>query len=148
MLSSSSITFAAAAGATSATRTITLWNPGSPQTSILSGVGSTRTTTRTLITEPDQQFSAIYNLITSAASSIEMTMYELTDTKVEQELAAAAAKDIKLRVILDQNLEKSNNTPAYNYLLANGVNVVFSSTFFQALPIRSRLSWTRKPSPL
>ena len=81
------------------------------------------TTTYTLVTEPDQGLTAIYNLISSATKSIDMTMYELTDVTVTDALAKAAAAGLTVRVILDQNDEKTANTPAYNSLTANKVGV-------------------------
>jgi phosphatidylserine/phosphatidylglycerophosphate/cardiolipin synthase-like enzyme len=62
-------------------------------------------------------------LITSAQKTIDMTMYELTDTTVTSDLATAAANGVAVRVILDQNSEKKSNTTAYNYLNAHKVAV-------------------------
>ncbi|MDI5961771.1 phospholipase D-like domain-containing protein [Streptomyces sp. SL13] len=90
------------------------------------------TVTYTLVTEPTDGYTAIYNLIGAAKTSIDMTMYELTDTTAEQDLAAAAKRGVKVRVILDQNLEKSSNTTAYNYLNANGVPTVWASKTYAA----------------
>ncbi|MGO9337828.1 MAG: phospholipase D-like domain-containing protein [Terracidiphilus sp.] len=78
-------------------------------------------TTYTLVTEPDQGLTPIYDLISSAKKSIDMTMYELTDTTVTGLLTTAAAKGLTVRVILDQNNEKANNTAAYNALTAGKV---------------------------
>jgi uncharacterized protein (TIGR03437 family) len=86
----------------------------------------------TLVTEPDQGLAAIYNLISSAKSSLDMTMYELTDTQAEQLLAQAVSSGVTVRVILDQNLEKSSNTPAYNYLNAHGVQVHWANPAYSA----------------
>ncbi|MGA9060930.1 MAG: phospholipase D-like domain-containing protein [Terracidiphilus sp.] len=81
-------------------------------------------TTYTLVTEPDQGLTAIYNLIASAKKSIDMTMYELTDITVTDALAKAAAAGVKVRVILDQSgSEMKTNTPAYNSLQANKCGV-------------------------
>jgi cardiolipin synthase len=88
--------------------------------------------TYTLVTEPGDGLTPIYNLIGSATTSIDMTMYELTDTTAEQDLVAAAARGVTVRVILDQNLEKSNNTAAYDYLAANGVQVHWAWTTYAA----------------
>lgn len=79
--------------------------------------------TYTLITEPDQGLSAIYALLSSAKKTIDMTMYELTDATVIDSLAKSAAAGVKVRVILDQNSEKTSNTPAYNSLAAKKVSV-------------------------
>jgi cardiolipin synthase A/B len=81
------------------------------------------TATYTLITMPDDGLTALYNLLSSATKSIDMTMYELTDTTVTSILTKAAAAGIAVRVILDQNNEKQANTTAYNTLAAGGVAV-------------------------
>ena len=80
-------------------------------------------TTYTLVTEPDQGFTAIYDFLSSAKKSIDMTMYELNDPKVTAILTSAAARGVVVRVILDQNNEKASNTPAYNTLTAGKVAV-------------------------
>jgi cardiolipin synthase len=86
----------------------------------------------TLITAPDQGYTPIYTFINSATKSVDMTMYELQDTTAENDLAADAARGVTVRVILDTNLEKSNNTAAFNFLSAHGVNVVWANTTFAA----------------
>src|SRR5580658_8830908 len=58
------------------------------------------TATYTLVTEPDQGLTPIYNLLASAKKSIDMTMYELTDVTVVDALANAAAAGLAVRVIL------------------------------------------------
>jgi len=65
----------------------------------------------------------IYRLIKSARSSVELTMYELADPVAEADLAAAAARRVDVRVILDDDLERSANTAAFRYLTARGVHV-------------------------
>jgi phosphatidylserine/phosphatidylglycerophosphate/cardiolipin synthase-like enzyme len=82
-----------------------------------------RATTYTLVTEPDEGLTALYNLIASAVKSIDMTMYELTDVTVVDALAKAAGNGLTVRAILDQNGEKTANTPAYNYLEQHSVAV-------------------------
>jgi cardiolipin synthase A/B len=72
--------------------------------------------TYTLLTEPDQGLQSIYTLLSSAKKSIDMTMYELSDTTVTGLLTTAAANGLAVRVILDQNNEKANNATAYNTL--------------------------------
>ncbi|GLQ94504.1 phospholipase D-like domain-containing protein [Dyella acidisoli] len=88
--------------------------------------------TQTLVIEPDQGLNSIYNLISSAQSTIDMTMYELQDTTAQNLLCTAAGKGIKVRVILDINLEKSNNTSAYNQLNSCGVSVKWAWTTYSA----------------
>jgi uncharacterized protein (TIGR03437 family) len=86
----------------------------------------------TLVTEPDQGLTAIYHLISSAKSTLDMTMYEFNDTQAEQLLAQAVLSGVTVRVILDQNLEKSANTPAYNYLNSHGVQVHWANPAYSA----------------
>lgn len=94
----------------------------------LGTVAAHAATTYTLIAEPTQGLTPIYNLVTSATKSIDVTIYELTDTTFTADLAAAAKKGVTVRVILDQNAEKSRNTTAYNYLKSNGVSVHWANT--------------------
>jgi cardiolipin synthase A/B len=84
----------------------------------------------TLVTEPDQGLTAIYNLIASAKKSIDMTMYELTDATVINALIRAQAAGLSVRVILDQNDEKTANTPAYNEFTAGKVGVHWANPKF------------------
>ncbi|MFE2428299.1 phosphatidylserine/phosphatidylglycerophosphate/cardiolipin synthase family protein [Streptomyces sp. NPDC059373] len=80
-----------------------------------------------LIVQPDTNVSAIYSYITSATKSIDLTMYELVDTTAEQDLAAAEAKGVTVRVILDVR-KKSTNQTAYTYLKGKSVGVAWSSS--------------------
>jgi phosphatidylserine/phosphatidylglycerophosphate/cardiolipin synthase-like enzyme len=80
----------------------------------------------TLLTEPGQGFGAVYGLIGQARTSVDLTMYELSDPAAEADLAAAARRGAVVRVILDHR-EESLNTAAYDYLRARGVHVTWSS---------------------
>jgi cardiolipin synthase len=88
--------------------------------------------TQTLVIEPDQGMTPIYNLIQSAKSSIDMTMYELVDTQASGLLCTAAKNGVAVRVILDQNLEMSNNQAAFTQLKGCGVSVVWAWTKYAA----------------
>jgi hypothetical protein len=85
--------------------------------------------TYSLLILPDQGETQIYNFINSATSSVDMTMYELNDTTVDNDLIARQKAGVDVRVILDQ-AEQSYNQAAYNALTAAGVSVVWSSTSF------------------
>lgn len=76
-----------------------------------------------LVIEPDGGLTPLYQLIQSATKSIDLTIYELSDTNVVGYLTTAAGKGLPVRVILDQNNEKANNTAAYNDLVAGKVQV-------------------------
>jgi phosphatidylserine/phosphatidylglycerophosphate/cardiolipin synthase-like enzyme len=71
----------------------------------------------------------IYSFIEKATSSLDMTMYELSDTTVENDLISLESSGVTVRVILDQ-AEKSTNQAAYTKLEDGGVGVVWSSTSF------------------
>jgi len=83
----------------------------------------------TLNVLPDDGENAIYNFVNSATSSVNVTIYELNDVTLENDLVAREKAGVDVRVILDQ-AEKSYNTAAYNLLTAGGVGVVWSSTAF------------------
>jgi cardiolipin synthase A/B len=76
-----------------------------------------------VLTEPEAGIGPIYQLITGARSSVDLTMYELADPTAEADLAADAARGVDVRVVLDQNLEKASNAAAYAYLAAHAVHV-------------------------
>jgi cardiolipin synthase A/B len=79
----------------------------------------------TLVIEPKAGFGAVYSLINQAKHSIDITMYEFADTTAEHDLAAAAKRGVRVRVILDQK-ETSVDTPAYDYFRSHGIKVAWS----------------------
>ena len=82
--------------------------------------------------ESDNSVTPLYALVNGAQRTIDMTMYELVDTTFSADLVAACNRGVQVRVILDQNNEKSSNTPAYNQL--NGTpncHAVFANPQFQ-----------------
>ena len=81
------------------------------------------------MTLPDDGENAIYSFVNSAAASVDVTIYELKDLTLENDLVAREKAGADVRVILDQ-AEKSYNTGAYDVLTAGGVGVVWSSTAF------------------
>jgi phosphatidylserine/phosphatidylglycerophosphate/cardiolipin synthase-like enzyme len=84
---------------------------------------SSPTASLRLLIEPGSGIGPIYRLITGARSSVDLTMYELADPTAEADLAADAGRGLDVRVLLDQHLEKSANTSAYDYLSAHRVHV-------------------------
>lgn len=118
-----------------ATITITDNATGSPQIVTLSGSGTTTTVTRTLYTFPesDSSVTPLYALINNAQKTIDMTMFSLTDTTFTNDLIADCKRGVTVRVILDQNDEKSGNTSAYNALNAQpDCSAVWANKAFQA----------------
>jgi phosphatidylserine/phosphatidylglycerophosphate/cardiolipin synthase-like enzyme len=86
-------------------------------------------TADTLLILPDQGESAIYSFINSATTSIDMTMYELRDTTVVNDLISREKAGVQVRVILDA-AHTSVNGSAYSALQAGGVGVTYSSSAF------------------
>ena len=94
-----------------------------PRPAAAAGAGTLR-----VLVEPAAGVGAIYKLITGAKSSVDLTMYELRDTTAEDDLAADAKRGVDVRVILDQNLEKSRNTATYDFLSAHRVHVTWADS--------------------
>ncbi len=131
-----SATFTPAA-ATSYSASVTIADSASvsPQAITLTGSGLTSASTRTLLVFPetDNSVTPLYALVNAAQKTIDMTMYALEDTTFSADLVAACHRGLKVRVILDQNLEKSGNTPAYNQLNGvSGCSAVWANKAFQA----------------
>ncbi len=86
-----------------------------------------------LITEPGAGDRPFIALIDSARHSIQFTMYELTDEPVEQALAAAAARGVRVTVLLDHGQYGAGrplNDAAYSYLAMHGVSVAWAPGYF------------------
>lgn len=80
-----------------------------------------------LIQEPDDGYQPIYSLIGSAASSIDMTMYELEDQTATAALVAAARRGVVVRVILDAAFNGAKaNAADYARLRGGGVQVRYA----------------------
>lgn len=54
-----------------------------------------------LYIEPGAGFSPVYDLIDHARHSVDVTMYEFSDSAAERDLAAAASRGVHVEVILD-----------------------------------------------
>ena len=85
-----------------------------------------------LVTEPGDGLGDLYALISTAAGSVDMAMYELVDPRAETLLAAAAARGVSVRVVLDRNREGGANQAAYAFLSAHGVQVHWAPPSFAA----------------
>lgn len=71
----------------------------------------------------------IYDFINSATSTLDMTMYELSDTTAVNDLISAENRGVQVRVILDGTRTTVNDS-AYNTLQNAGVGVVWSSSSY------------------
>jgi cardiolipin synthase A/B len=86
-----------------------------------------------LITEPGVGDTPFIALIDSARRSVQVTIYELTDERVEQALAAAAARGVRVAVLLDHgqyDAGRALNDAAYGYLATHGVAAAWAPGYF------------------
>ena len=95
--------------------------------------------------ETDKTVTPVYTFINTATKTLDMTMYEFVDTTAQADLIALVKKGVVVRVILDQNLEMSSNTPAFNALTAGGVqchwaNPTYSATHQKTITVDSASS--------
>jgi cardiolipin synthase len=82
------------------------------------------TTYYRLVQYPDAGFGGFYTQITHARRMIDMEMYELEDQTAERDLVAAAARGVRVRVLLDKAFNGGEvNQSAADYLAAHGVGV-------------------------
>ena len=95
---------------------------------------TTSTGDLSLVTEPDEGIAPILSLIADASSSVDLVMYQLEDTNIEQALAADAARGVAVRVLLNLGYygkqENTKNDAAYQYLSANKVSVRWTPAYF------------------
>jgi phosphatidylserine/phosphatidylglycerophosphate/cardiolipin synthase-like enzyme len=87
-----------------------------------------------LIVEPEAGGSAPFvKLIAGARHSVDLTMYELSDTTVDSALAAAVHRGVHVRVLLNGGYysgRDSTNASAYAYLHNHGVPVRYTPSTF------------------
>ena len=106
--------------------------PASWQLPITSNTSTPLTYTLYAFPEADNSVTPLYALVNSAQKTIDMTMYALEDTTFSADLVAGCQRGVKVRVILDQNDEKSGNTSAYNQLNATtNCSAVWANKAFQ-----------------
>ena len=86
-----------------------------------------------LITEPDAGVAPVVSMIQGATKSVDLIMYELEDTQVEQALVAAKARGVSVRVLLNPGYygkQETANQSAYGYLQAQDVSVQWTPSYF------------------
>jgi phosphatidylserine/phosphatidylglycerophosphate/cardiolipin synthase-like enzyme len=103
---------------------------GAPTAGAVQAGTSGVTRAGSLIVEPGAGFSPVYSLISGARRTIDVTMYEFSDTTAEHDLAAAAKRGVRVRVILDHRA-RSVNSHAYSYFGSHGVAVTWSSSHYR-----------------
>jgi cardiolipin synthase A/B len=92
--------------------------------SVARGASSSATDEYRLVQYPGAGFGGFYRQIAQARTTIDMEMYELQDTTAERDLAAAAARGVTVRVLLDRDFSGARaNAAAVAYLRGHGVQV-------------------------
>jgi len=77
-----------------------------------------------LVQYPRAGFGGFYRQIAAAHRTIDMEIYELEDSVAERDLVAAAARGVRVRVLLDKDFSGGEvNRDAASYLAARGVEV-------------------------
>ncbi len=110
---------------------------GSTTSSTLSGPTTTAaapTTTTvappalSLLVEPQAGLTPLDDFMSSARQSLDMTMYELSDTAAEQILIADQRRGVRVRVLLDRDFSGGTvNKTAYATLSSAGVAVAWTN---------------------
>jgi cardiolipin synthase len=96
----------------------------------LSPPSAAATPSLTTTVEPAAGYNFLDVAAGSAKHTLDLSMYELVDTKFEAVLGARAKAGVRVRVLLDTEYGiKSVNTPAANYLRQHGVKVVWAPDY-------------------
>jgi cardiolipin synthase len=120
------------AAALTSCKAMDLGDLGSPSSGAAASGVEPAGTAAGLVTDPEQGYEPIYRFISSAHTSLDMTMYELVDTTAEKDLAADAERGVKVRVVLDRNREQKSNQPAFTYLTEHKVQVAWANKRYLA----------------
>lgn len=87
-----------------------------------------------LVTEPHDSIVPVLQMIQGAEKSIDLVMYELEDTQIENALIYAEKNGVAVRVLLNEGdygaQPSSYSAAAYQYLQAGGVSVHWSPSYF------------------
>jgi cardiolipin synthase A/B len=83
-----------------------------------------------ILEEPQAGFTRIDELLSSARSSVDLEMYELSDPAIEAILANDAHRGVDVRVILNEHYTESLNAAAFSYLIHHGVHVRWAPARF------------------
>lgn len=84
--------------------------------------------------EPESGMSPVLSLIQHATSSVDLVMYQLEDTKIEQALSDDEARGVHVRILLNGGYygkkENTDNDLAYTYLTEHGIAVHWTPNYF------------------
>jgi cardiolipin synthase A/B len=87
-----------------------------------------------LIVEPSNGITRVFSMIQGAVTSIDLVIYELEDTQVENALVQAEKRGIAVRVLLNEGYygaqPSASSAAAYRYLQSGGVSVHWAPSYF------------------
>jgi cardiolipin synthase len=75
---------------------------------------------------------AVYSFLLSAQKSVDITVYTFVDPTMVADLGSDVKRGVKVRVILDTNLEHKTNAATFEALQKEGVSVVWAWTKYHA----------------
>lgn len=87
----------------------------------------------TVLSEPQAGVGPFLHMIDGARRSVDLTMYELSDQRMERALARAERRGDNVRVVLNGGYyshHEDTNAAAFSYLHSHGVHVRYSPTSF------------------
>jgi len=87
-----------------------------------------------LIIQPLNGITPVLSMIQGAVKSIDLVMYELEDTQIENALIVAEKHGIAVRVLLNEGYygaqPSTSSAAAYQYLQSGGVSVQWAPAYF------------------
>lgn len=85
-----------------------------------------------LVVEPDDGRAPLFNAIATASKSVDLVIYELDDTEVEQALCDAHARGVVVRVLIENvsTYGKHPNQRAHDALESCGVAIKWAPNYF------------------
>jgi cardiolipin synthase A/B len=119
---------AASKSGTKPVRASTTTGHGTSTATSVSATTTTAPSAVSLLAEPQAGMTPLYNFMSSARQSLDMTMYELSDTAAEQILIADHQRGVRVRVLLDHDYSGGSvNQAAYSTLSSAGVPVAWAN---------------------
>lgn len=112
------------------------WNLPAPQQSTgacLDGLGAPAAPVTGVFVQPDDGYAPVVDEIDAARCTLDLTMYMLTDDVIFDALTAADARDVRVRVILDQHPFGmfGDQQEAFDRLEGRGVEVQWGESAYQ-----------------
>jgi cardiolipin synthase A/B len=111
-------------GITSSSATATIRDLAGPDS------GPSVASTVSVITEPQAGIAPLLRAIRDARRTVELVMYEDEDGQVDAALAAARARGVNVRVLLNGRYTEADNEAAYTYLKRHRVPVRWTPSYF------------------